>query len=456
MYSKYGKFWVSRNGKYFCSINVEDKKYNTTIRSIDIKKNESDTHSEPVNDQNHPSQEVNKVKEEDNKSKDSESNQCKFDVREINHFIYDLETNWENSNYAYISYENELKWSVTNDGHTIGVSFALEKFYINGQDIYHSIQSHIKTLFKDVEKTKEGKYKIYKENITMGEDSVIIKLTKSIVCFRFNVENLKVYDFKKINHTPVNEFENIYFNYIVTTTHNDRILMVYTFKTGCNIIVWDIKTNEEFSNFASREEDNFMFYVQGDQTPELPEENDSQDKDENKKKKTFKLSKTGYLVFDNYYVDIETMIPAPFMTFRNVGLTYEYWNYGPRMNNSETHIVVGGNLYFTYSYQDIFFRSHKDTYATQRIDAWKYNIEGHTVLSDFVMEDEKLGKILDLLQTDPIYYLMIVTKNKKGITPLEEAIQNNSPKIVELFLANLQKMTYFKKSTAFYKKFRKY
>lgn len=72
------------------------------------------------------------------------------------------------------------------------------------------------------------------------------------------------------------------------------------------------------------------------------------------------------------------------------------------------------------------------------------------------MEDEKLGKILDLLQTDPIYYLMIVTKNKKGITPLEEAIQNNSPKIVELFLANLQKMTYFKKSTAFYKKFRKY
>lgn len=203
----------------------------------------------------------------------------------------------------------------------------------------------------------------------MGEDSVIIKLAKSIVCFRFNVENLKVYDFKKINHTPVNEFENIYFNYIVTTTHNDRILMVYTFKTGCNIIVWDIKTNEEFSNFASREEDTFKFYVQGDQTPELPEENDSQNKDENKKKKPFKLSKTGYLVFNNYYVDIETMIPAPFMTFQDVDLTYDYWNYGPRMNNSETHIVVRGNLYFTYSYQDIFFRSHKDTYATQRIDA---------------------------------------------------------------------------------------
>ena len=247
----------------------------------------------------------------------------------------------------------------------------------------------------------------------MGEDSVIIKLAKSIVCFRFNVENLKVYDFKKINHTPVNEFENIYFNYIVTTTHNDRILMVYTFKTGCNIIVWDIKTNEEFSNFASREEDAFRFYVQGDQTSELPEENDSQNKDENKKKKPFKLSKTGYLVFNNYYVDIETMIPAPFMKFQDVDLTYDYWNYGPRMNNSETHIVVRGNLYFTYSYQDIFFRSHKDTYATQRIDAWKYNIEGHTVLSDFVMEDEKLGKILDLLQTDPIYYLMIVTKKQE-------------------------------------------
>lgn len=149
------------------------------------------------------------------------------------------------------------------------------------------------------------------------------------------------------------------------------------------------------------------------------------------------------------------MIPSPFMTFQNQELKYDFWNYGPRMNSTETQVVVNGNLFFTYSFQDIFFRKHKDVYSTQRIDACKYNIEGHTVLSDYVMEDDKLNKILDLLQTDPIYYLMIVTKNKKGMTPLEEAIQNNSPKIVELFLANLQKMPYFKKSTAFYKKFRK-
>ena len=232
--------------------------------------------------------------------------------------------------------------------------------------------------------------------------------------------------------------------------------MIYRFKTSTNTIVWDIKQNYEVANFASREEDNLLFYIQGDQSPDDEHENKNSNKDGKPTKKMFRLSKTGYLVFNNYYVDLETMIPAPFMHFREGYLDYMYWDMGPRINKDETHIVVNGSLFFAYSYQDIFFRKNKDIYATKRIDACKYNIEGHTVISDFVMEDDKLSKILDLIQTDPIYYLMIVTKNKKGITPLEEAIQNNSPKIVELFLVNLQKIKHFKKSTAFYKKFRKY
>lgn len=236
---------MSRNGKYICLVQVEDKKYNAWVKNIDIKRSESDTHSEPVHDPNNPSQDGNKGKDEDAKSKESESSHCKLDIKEINHIIHDFEINCENSYYVYINEEEEFRWLVTNEGNTIGISFALEKFFINGSDVYSRIQSHIKPLFKEAEKTKEGKYKIYKESIIMGEDSVIVRLKTSIVCFRFDVESEVIYDFKKINHTPVYEYENINLEYITPTTDKDKILIIYSFKNGSNTIVWDIKANEE-------------------------------------------------------------------------------------------------------------------------------------------------------------------------------------------------------------------
>ena len=69
------------------------------------------------------------------------------------------------------------------------------------------------------------------------------------------------------------------------------------------------------------------------------------------------------------------------------------------------------------------------------------------------MEDDKLIKIFDLMKDEPLYYTMILTKNKKGISPLEEAIDNNSPKIVELMLASLAEIPEFKLSNAIYHKF---
>ena len=77
--------------------------------------------------------------------------------------------------------EDKLKWRVTNNGDVIGISFALEKFFINEHEVYGKIQSQLKKIFKKVEKTKEGKYKVYKSSIYIGEDSVIVDLKKSIV-----------------------------------------------------------------------------------------------------------------------------------------------------------------------------------------------------------------------------------------------------------------------------------
>mmetsp|Transcript_12932 Transcript_12932/g.14847 ORF Transcript_12932/g.14847 Transcript_12932/m.14847 type:complete len:243 (+) Transcript_12932:3871-4599(+) len=168
---------------------------------------------------------------------------------------------------------------------------------------------------------------------------------------------------------------------------------------------------------------------------------------------TFKLSKTGYLMFENYYVDLDTQIPAPFIRVGYEGLNQEFWEMGPRMNNDETMVIFNGFLFASYCFQDLYFRKMKNYYATQRIDACKYIVDRNTAISDFVMEDNNLSKILDLIQSDPIYYLMIITKNKQGKTPLQNAIENNSPKIVELFLNNLQRIPAFKLSEAVYPSF---
>ena len=87
------------------------------------------------------------------------------------------------------------------------------------------------------------------------------------------------------------------------------------------------------------------------------------------------------------------------------------------------------------------------------VEICKYFIDRESILFDFILEDDKLGKVLELLEEEPLYLTMILTPGKKKKTPLDQAIENNSPKVVELFLKSLLKLSDFKLSTAFQHQF---
>ena len=314
----------------------------------------------------------------------------------------------------------------------------------------------------------------------------------------FNVQN---YDFHNpkvfpINHEQVTNYNKIKLKNIVATCHPTRVLFIYEIHSGYNAFVWDIEKNIEIDNFASRENDKLLFYAQpprdqvyesivaadiksqeedyylkkGDNNKNGSGQVNKDKKDEADETKGYFLSHTGYLVFDNYFVNLTTMIPSPFMKLDANKDTIEYrqndtdkkrivrnnselWEMGPKFNFDETCLIINGYISHAYSYQDIFFRVKRMTYGIKNIQASKYFIGRRSILSDLVMDEDKLSRIFENFTRDKIMMCMMFVQDNKGNTPLEESIDNNSPKIVEMFLEYANEIQEFKLSKMFYKWF---
>ena len=408
-------------------------------------------------------------KSEDAKGKEDQQEQ-RISIVEYGTIDYEIEQFYD-SDMLEGNYKNvEIKWSVTNQGKVIGYCFQKELFLVDTENIFKLVEENIRPFVRGLELTKNGKLPIFSENVFVGEDYVVISLPSVIFSFRFRTEDTDrrhpvVYDFKKIKHTPITHYENISLYYIVITSHPDRFLIIYNFKNASNTIIWDIKENREIDNFAARDGDELMFYAHSPEAQVMEALAEDQKQKARLKKKResrehipenerkYYLSHTGYLMFNNYYVNLSTLIPTPFMKFKDDRIHPTRWGMGPRVNFDETLVLANGSLYSVYSYQDVYFRTEKDTYATKRADACKYFVDRKSVISDFVMEDDKLAKILDLLKEDPLMYLMILMPDNKGVTPLDEAIENNSPRIVEMFLNHLRDVSEFKLSKMVYLRF---
>ena len=280
---------------------------------------------------------------------------------------------------------------------------------------------------------------------------------------------------------------------IIPTCHPDRIIIRYEFKLSSNNLVWDLKHNQEIESFNGREHDNFRFYlmppkiqvekaIYEEKLMEQAEKDarkkgsyvnaqkaakqkaEKQDKIENGKDADgnsednddddhYTLSHHGYMIFDKYYVNMKTVIPNPTLVFGDEYLHRSYWEMGPRVNSDESVFLLNGNLYTTYSYQDIYFRSIRNESLPRRIEACKYFVNRQSIVSDMATEDDKLARVFEIWKQEPLMFLFIVTPNRKNITPIEEAIDNNSPKVVEMCLSHLYEVQRFKLSKAFYHKF---
>ena len=285
-----------------------------------------------------------------------------------------------------------------------------------------------------------------------------------IFTFNFDAMKKEFSNFKRMKHVPVKDYNDIDLEDIIITTHPDYFLLVYKFVESYNFVVWGLAENNEITSFSCREEDEFRGFIHGFMdynTHKFRSEYSVSMRDTKKdlkkrskyEKGQFKLSTIGYLMFNNYYVNLDNCVPIPFLVLNNDSIPKIYYDQGVKIRDDETIVLLGDAILSSTSYQDIYFRNKKYTLATQKIDACKYFIDRSSVVSDFVMEDDKLIKIFELMRDEPLYYTMILTKNNKGISPLEEAIDNNSPKIVELMLASLAEIPEFKLSNAIYHKF---
>jgi hypothetical protein len=95
---------------------------------------------------------------------------------------------------------------------------------------------------------------------------------------------------------------------------------MYKFIKAYNFIVWGITENAEITSFSSRDEDEFRGFIHGRMNYEtkvfrLSSSRSFGDrkKHEKKQEKKFQLSTIGYLMFNNYYVNLDQCVPIPFI-----------------------------------------------------------------------------------------------------------------------------------------------
>lgn len=352
-------------------------------------------------------------------------------------------------------------WRVTDNKDVIGLSFFLELFYINGTNVFDQVKRNVYTYFRNVKPDKQATMPVSCENIWISQNYVVFRVNNMLISFRFDVEKKKVHSFTKIKHSVITDYENIEFGQLITTSHPDWFLFSYKlFETQC-YVVWNIKTNREQTSFIAQPDDSFTGFVHGNIDPPKTKEEIAKEKKEKQKsddidkiiKDEFKLSITGYLMFSQFFVNLDTGIPSPILKYPSNSIYSHEYDIGRRMSRDERFVLSNTSLVTSFSYQDICFKEKRNEFSMKQRAALEYFIDRDSVFTDHLQEPEKLKEIIDVFESDPIYYTLILTPDQQNVTPLDEAIDRNSIKVVELFLQALSKITSYNLSKSFYKKF---
>lgn len=166
---------------------------------------------------------------------------------------------------------------------------------------------------------------------------------------------------------------------------------------------------------------------------------------------TGKNSRFGYAVFDHFIVNLDNGIPNPFIKDENL-LKECNWTQGMRVNSNEDIVLCNCIMITQVSYKDIYYSKLR---SIDNLDFRKitYCIDKNSVVFDYLDDYEKLSTVLSYFEDYPIYYSMLLLKNKDNKTTLDIAMENNSTKIIDLILNHLLKLGGFSCSQMIYKEF---
>ena len=211
------------------------------------------------------------------------------------------------------------------------------------------------------------------------------------------------------------------------------IIVQLSSTTSNLILIWDVNLNQEYKNFSWNVVRSIILS---------------------------KLSKTGILLMDNSYVNLDRGIINYYFN-SDFDSWYYSDSYGLRMNSTQNMLVSNGVIYWKESifgclnYLEVM--EDKENAIKEKnlnFERIKHQIGGNTLVHEYALEFEPLSLILEYFEEYNSEYLRtILLENSKRKSPLILAIEGESPKNIELML---KKLALFKTdcySSLFYDKF---
>ena len=198
------------------------------------------------------------------------------------------------------------------------------------------------------------------------------------------------------------------------------------------LIVWDIEENREVYNFSTSKSWSF---VNGPQ------------------------SRAGIILNEDTYVNLDKGLINYFFEYIFQSYTFNDQN-GYRINPEEDLVLEYGNIITketiieVSALDDLIDETSTITPENINLERIRFQVDGNTSLHFYALEYDKLALVLDFMENHRIEYLpSILMKNRKGKSPLDITLDNESPKNAELLLRKLAMFKDASLSHLFYDRF---
>ena len=170
-------------------------------------------------------------------------------------------------------------------------------------------------------------------------------------------------------------------------------------------------------------------------------------------------SKAGFILNGDTYVNLDKGLVNYFLEYNFQSITFNDKN-GYRINTKEDFILEYGTiitketLIEVSALDDLIDVTNTITPENINIERIRFQVDGNTSLDYYALKYEKLALVLDFMETNrPEYLPSILMKNRKGKSPLDIALDNESPKNAELLLRKLALFKDASPSHLFYDRF---
>lgn len=346
--------------------------------------------------------------------------------------LYD-KTAYEFNTYNYYYYNNsESIYFLSDQMKPYYISSEKEKIMYKNQNLYEKVKDK---LGKSENKDDKGEFinRTIKDLKTVCKNGGIAFYTSEQAWFlKIHEQEDLVMPLKRLNF-HMNKSQ-VFINNIYPCIDPDKIVIDFMKGQKHLILVWDVVENKEVFNLSC---ENVNVYMHGPN------------------------SGTGYIMDGKKYINLDKGLINYYFEVdfaANTGLWDQKWGY--RINRSEEIIILSGHIITketiieTSSLDDLIMGINTINANNINLERIRFQVDGNTILHYFALDYNRLSFCLDYFEENRFEYLTaILMKNNKGKSPLDIALDQESPKNVELLLRKLILFKDMSLSKLFYDRF---